>query len=133
MKKTILALLISAYVYADTSIRIKNLNHIYDGDTIYVDLYCDEPLFCKNIGVRILGVDTPEIKSSNPIDRVKAKIAKKFTENFQLGKVELKKCSRDKYFRIDCDIVNDKNQSLGTELIKNGHGYEYFGDTKLQN
>ncbi|WP_177747688.1 thermonuclease family protein [Candidatus Avelusimicrobium fimicolum] len=45
------------------------------------------------------------------------------------GKILLRNCGRDKYFRLLCDVkVN--GQSLGEELIKAGHAIPYDGGTK---
>ena len=63
-----------------------------------------------------------------------AKQAKAFTQEFLSGgKILLRNCDRDKYFRLLCD-VNVNKQDLARELIKNGHGAPYDGGTKtLQN
>lgn len=59
-----------------------------------------------------------------------AKQAKAFTKKFLTsGKILLRNCGRDKYFRLLCDVkVN--GQSLGEELIKAGHAIPYDGGTK---
>ena len=61
---------------------------------------------------------------------VLAKQAKAFTKNFlKSGKILLRNCGRDKYFRLLCDVkVNGK--SLGEELLKAGHAIPYDGGTK---
>ena len=103
----------------------------YDGDTFYIDiLSCDIDVFCKHISVRVRGVDCPEIKGGSAETKVLAKQAKAFTKNFlKGGKILLRNCGRDKYFRLLCDVkVNGK--SLGEELLKAGHAIPYNGGTK---
>jgi endonuclease YncB( thermonuclease family) len=105
---------------------IKNIVSIYDGDTFKVNLTCDEPLFCDKIGVRVYGVDTPEMKTHSR----EAKLAKEFTQQFLIGKIILNECARDKYFRINCKVLNTKGESLSNRLIEEKLGKPYFGGTK---
>lgn len=106
------------------------LASVYDGDTFRVYLACRYHLFCKSIPVRVRGVDCPEIRGGTNETKILAKQAKKFTKNFlNSGKILLRNCGRDKYFRILCDVkVNGKN--LSEELIKAGHAVPYDGGTK---
>ena len=106
------------------------LGSVYDGDTFRVHLACKYRVFCKTIPVRVRGVDCPEIKGGSAETKAFAKQAKAFTKNFlNSGKILLRNCSRDKYFRLLCDVkVNGKD--LGEELIKAGHAIPYDGGTK---
>ena len=107
-----------------------SLASVYDGDTIRVHLACKYGVFCKTIPIRVRGVDCPEIKGGSAETKALAKQAKAFTKNFlKGGKILLRNCGRDKYFRLLCDVkVNGK--SLGEELIKAGHAVPYDGGTK---
>lgn len=107
-----------------------SLVSVYDGDTIRVHLACKYGIFCKTIPIRVRGVDCPEIKGGSAETKELAKQAKAFTKNFlKGGKILLRNCGRDKYFRLLCDVkVN--GQSLGEELIKAGHAIPYDGGTK---
>ena len=105
---------------------------VYDGDTIRVHLACRYGVFCKTIPIRVRGVDCPEIRGGSAETKALAKQAKAFTKNFlKDGKILLRNCGRDKYFRLLCDVkVNGK--SLGEELLKAGHAIPYDGGTKSQ-
>ena len=106
------------------------LASVYDGDTFRVYLACKYKVFCKTIPIRVRGVDCPEIKGGSAQTKVFAKRAKTFTKNFlKSGKILLRNCGRDKYFRLLCD-VKVHGQNLGEELIKAGHAVPYFGGTK---
>lgn len=107
-----------------------SLASVYDGDTFRVHLACKYGVFCKTIPIRVRGVDCPEIKGGSAETKALAKQAKAFTKNFlKGGKILLRNCGRDKYFRLLCDVkVN--GQSLGEELIKAGHAIPYDGGTK---
>ena len=106
------------------------LASVYDGDTFRVHLACKYGVFCKTIPIRVRGVDCPEIKGSSAETKAFAKQAKAFTKKFLTsGKILLRNCGRDKYFRLLCDVkVN--GQSLGEELLKAGHAVPYDGGTK---
>lgn len=106
------------------------LASVYDGDTFRVYLACNYRVFCKSIPIRVRGVDCPEIKGGSAETKALAKQAKTFTKTFlKSGKILLRNCGRDKYFRLLCDVkVN--GQSLGEELIKAGHAIPYDGGTK---
>jgi len=106
------------------------LASVYDGDTFRVHLTCKYGVFCKTIPIRVRGVDCPEIKGGSAETKALAKRAKTFTKNFlKGGKILLRNCGRDKYFRLLCDVkVNGQN--LGEELIKAGHAIPYDGGTK---
>lgn len=107
-----------------------SLASVYDGDTIRVHLACKYGVFCKTIPIRVRGGDCPEIKGGSAETKALAKEAKAFTKNFlKGGKILLRNCGRDKYFRLVCDVkVN--GQSLGEELLKAGHAILYDGGTK---
>lgn len=116
-------------VFAETkyNLEIERIVSQYDGDTFKVDLKnCNEPIFCKGMSIRVYGVDTPELKPLQP----NAKEAKEFTRKFLMDKIYLRECSADKYFRLDCKVINSKGQDLASELIKVGLGKPYFGGTK---
>lgn len=107
-----------------------SLASVYDGDTFRVHLACKYGVFCKTIPIRVHGVDCPEIKGGSAETKVFAKRAKAFTKKFLTsGKILLRNCGRDKYFRLLCD-VKINGQNLGEELIKAGHAIPYDGGTK---
>jgi len=106
------------------------LASVYDGDTFRVYLACRYHVFCSSIPIRVRGVDCPEIRGGSAETKALAKQAKAFSKKFLTGgKILLRNCGRDKYFRLLCDVkVN--GQSLGEELLKAGHAVPYDGGTK---
>lgn len=109
------------------------LASVYDGDTFRVNLSCKQEVFCKDIPIRVRGVDCPEMKGGSTETKTLAQQAKDFTKDFlTAGKINLENCGRDKYFRLLCDVkVNGK--SLGEELINAGYAIPYDGGTKNVN
>lgn len=112
---------------------LKNVSiaSVYDGDTFKINLNCSLDVYCEKVPVRVLGVDTPEIKGKTKKEKNAAQKAKKFTKDFlEKGPISLSNCSRDKYFRLLCTVTNAQGQNLADELIKNKLGYEYWGGKK---
>ena len=104
---------------------------VYDGDTFKINLNCSVAVYCEKVPVRVLGVDTPEIKGKTAKEKRLAQKAKAFTKNFLAQRpVSLSDCSRDKYFRLLCNVTNGQGQNLAQELIKRDLGYEYWGGKK---
>lgn len=103
---------------------------VYDGDTFKINLNCNTGIFCDNIPVRVKGIDCPEIKGKTQKEKELATQAKQFTKDFlHSGPVNLKECTRDKYFRINCKAeVN--GQDLATLLLDKELAYPYDGGTK---
>lgn len=103
----------------------------YDGDTITVFVPGVHPLLGENISVRVNGIDTPEIKTSNDCEKTAGRAAQRLVENLLKNskRVDLENLQRDKYFRILADVKVD-GQNLKEILIKNRLAYEYHGGTK---
>lgn len=133
MKKILLFLLmIEAAAFATENIYPEiftaKILRIYDGDTMTVTIDDLPDVFGKEIPIRIYGIDTPEIKSSNKANAV---IARDFVESMcPIGStVTLSNIRRDKYFRLDAN-VECKGKDVATELLKNNMAKPYFGGTK---
>ena len=104
---------------------------VYDGDTFKINLNCSLAVYCEKVPVRVLGVDTAEIKGQTEREKEMAQQAKEFTKNFLAQEpITLSNCTRDKYFRLLCDVTNGQGKNLAKELIKAKLGYEYWGGTK---
>lgn len=57
------------------------------------------------MGVRVKGIDAPEIRTKDPCEKEKAKRAKAFNKEFlKSGPIILRSCEKDKYFRLLCDV-----------------------------
>ena len=122
-----------AILNADNFENVKVIS-VYDGDTFKVNLPCEQDLFCKEISVRVNGIDTPEMKAKNSCEKQKAVEAQILARNIlNKGPVILKNCKRDKYFRMLCDVsVLGQNQGydLSEELLQAGLAVSYHGEAK---
>ncbi len=103
----------------------------YDGDTITVNIDRVHPIIGDEISIRVIGIDTAEIRTSDQCEKDMAYKAKDFVEKEIMGarRINLNKISRDKYFRIAADVIID-GVSLSKKLIDEGLAYPYDGGTK---
>ncbi len=112
-------------------LRCVELLEVYDGDTIFITIPDFHPLFGRRIGVRILGIDTPEMRSNDPCEKKAAKIAKNYLLSLlsNAQRIDITNIERDKYFRILGSVVAD-GKSVAEELMKQKMAYPYFGEKK---
>ena len=106
---------------------------VYDGDTITVNINGVHPLLGEALGVRINGVDTPEIRGECERESYQAQVAKfmvKHMIDHNNKKVTLKNCERGKYFRLVCDVYTTE-YNIAEELLKVKLGFPYDGGTKI--
>jgi endonuclease YncB( thermonuclease family) len=118
----------SDYPDIENVIFVKN----HDGDTITVNILGWPDIIGKEIPIRVIGIDAPEIKGVCDNEVLKAVEAKRFV-NFELtgaSKIDIVEVGRDKYFRIDGDIVYD-GKSLRKEMLDRGYAFPYDGGTKI--
>jgi len=110
---------------------IQRVVRVYDGDTLTVDIKDWPPVIGTAMPIRINGVDTPEIDSKDPGIKKLAENAKRFvTQTLASSSViELKNIKRDKYFRLDADVIVD-GYNLGQLLINNKLAKPYDGGKK---
>lgn len=105
----------------------------YDGDTITVNIRNVHPLIGNNISVRIAGIDSPELRTTNNCEKIIANKSKDFVRErlSHAHQIEIQNIRRDKYFRILGDVSVD-GKSLKDELLKRHFAYLYSGGKKEQ-
>jgi len=118
-------------VATNGAVVVDRVLRVYDGDTFYCDVDCWPAVLGDNIGIRIRGIDTPEIRGSS--DEVKEHAeyvrdyAKRIVDTSEV--VELRNIGRGKYFRVLADVYCD-GQNLAAVLISRGYAKFYDGGTK---
>jgi len=98
--------------------------NVIDGDTIKVKFKN------KVEKIRMIGVNTPELKDDRAQVRCLAQKSKEYTENNLLNKevkieIDPTQGVRDKYGRILGYIFTDRNINFNQILISNGYAYEF--------
>ena len=112
---------------------------VIDGDTVDVDIDLGFGIWQKNERVRIMGIDTPESRTRNKIEK-KFGLAAKAKLKSLLGKTTVLKTTinkkgvdmKGKFGRVLGDFLhNDK--SVAKIMCETGHAVPYFGGAKAGN
>lgn len=100
---------------------------VYDGDTFHVKIDKLHPIVGARLGIRVYGVNTPELRTKSIYEKTMAKKARDFTRELinNSKRVDLVDCKKGKYFRLVCKVEID-GKSLSDQLINNGLGVEYL-------
>ena len=106
--------------------------YVYDGDTIHVVFKMPNSSECFKWVIRMMGIDTPEMKTKNLTEKAKAVQSRDFLKGKILDKVVILDCLEfDKYGRLLGNIfLEGEEQSLSQQMIANGHAKAYDGGTK---
>lgn len=107
---------------------INEVVSIYDGDTFRVTINNYPAVIGERISIRVLGVDTPELRGKCEKEKRLALLAKQFTvKHLRAAKVIiLKNVQRGKYFRLLANVDVD-GKDLSALLIQSGHARPYAG------
>ena len=113
------------------------VNKVIDGDTINVDLDLGFNIILSNQSVRLLGIDTPESRTSDKIEKVFGTLSKNKVKEFIdrcEGQVILQTVlsdSEEKFGRLLGKIINPKdNTVLNDWLITSHYAVAYNGENK---
>ena len=111
---------------------VEKVTSIYDGDTFRANIKNYPKIVGYRMSIRILGIDTPEMRAKCSKEKELARAAKKLTVSLLRGAehIELKNIKRGKYFRLLADVYVD-GVSIADELMKGGFAVEYDGGTKI--
>jgi endonuclease YncB( thermonuclease family) len=104
---------------------------VYDGDTITIASklpYDDSPIY--RFSVRLLGIDSPEMKSKTNTEKQLALLARDALSNLIMDKiVHLKNISTEKYGRVLANVYLD-DLHVNKWMLDNNHAIPYNGGTK---
>jgi len=119
-----------------------NLIKVVDGDTVDVDIDLGFGVWLRNERVRIMGIDTPESRTSDKVEKVFGLAAKKRLKEL-LGKSPILKTQvakdgedmKGKFGRIlgDFDVYDpakDAWRPATVVMAEEGHCVPYFGGSK---
>jgi micrococcal nuclease len=119
------------YEYKVTVLRV------VDGDTVDVDIDLGFGIVLSNERVRIMGIDTPESRTSDKLEK-KFGLASKARLKSLLGKTAVLKTQinkngedmKGKFGRILGDFVAPDGRMVTDILVEEGHAVAYFGGSK---
>ena len=106
---------------------------VYDGDTFRADVLNWQAIAGANIGIRIAGVDTPEIRGRCAKEKALAIQARDLVRDLlrDAQVVELRSIRRGKYFRLVADVYAD-GQRVADVLLARGLAAPYDGGRKIR-
>jgi micrococcal nuclease len=106
---------------------------VVDGDTVDVDIDLGFGVWLRNERVRVMGIDTPESRTSDEVEKIFGLAAKKRLGEI-LGETAILRTQKpgksdEKFGSILGDfVIGDK--TVCSMLIEEGHAVPYFGDSK---
>lgn len=115
---------------------------VVDGDTVDVDIDLGFGIWMKDERVRIMGIDTPESRTRDKVEKLFGKAAsarvKELLEEDIILKTQIARNGEDmkgKYGRILGDFIverfeDGKQEMLTDILVAEGHAVAYFGGSK---
>ena len=106
--------------------------HAYDGDTIHVVFKMPHSNEYNKWVIRMMGIDTPEIKSKNTNEKQLAVKARDFLRELMLDKIIIIEClDFDKYGRLLGNLfIEGSDISISNMMIEKGYAKAYDGGTK---
>ena len=115
--------------YSDVS--VSRIIKVIDGDTFRADINELPDIIGKNIRIRILGINAPEINGKCAFEKELAIKARDFVQilldNADL--VVLKNLNRGNFFRLLAEVIVD-GKNLGELLVANDLAVRYQGKRK---
>jgi len=110
------------------------ITKVIDGDTVDVDIDLGFEVWLRNQRIRLYGIDTPESRTSDKVEKVFGNLAKDKILSFcPVGaKIVLQTKaddSRGKYGRILGELIVD-DVNVNQYMIDNNYAVEYFGKSK---
>jgi len=117
--------------------RVK-IKRVVDGDTVDVDIDLGFGVWLCNERVRLYGIDTPESRTRDKIEKIYGLAAKDFVKKFcddKVGMILKTKTydSKGKFGRIMGElwrITDYADKSVNEYLIEKHHAVPYYGQSK---
>tara|TARA_Y100000766_G_scaffold224492_1_gene197115 strand:+ start:54 stop:455 length:402 start_codon:yes stop_codon:yes gene_type:complete len=109
------------------------VTRVVDGDTVDIDIDLGFGVWLHKERVRIYGIDTPESRTRDKVEKRFGLLAKEFVKGFVKGSSVIlrtqKYDAKGKFGRILGDIVVD-DKSLSETMIQEHHAVAYHGQSK---
>lgn len=107
---------------------------VVDGDTVDVDIDLGFGVWLQGERIRLVGIDAPESRTSDPVEKVFGLLAKEWLENrLPVGSIVLMKSKdfKGKFGRIlgDFELASGMVSEL---MIKEHMAVPYYGNSKEQ-
>ena len=112
---------------------------VVDGDTVDVDIDLGFGVWMRKERVRLLGIDTPESRTSDKVEKVYGNLAKDFVKSYlPVGSSQTLQTEKDKTGKFGrilgrflvYDNVTDAHVHLGDFMIREHLAVAYHGQSK---
>jgi len=109
-----------------------SITKVVDGDTVDVDIDLGFGMSYKKQRVRLMGIDTPESRTRDLVEKLFGKASKKhLKELLSEGNISLRSHDKGKFGRILGELfVNDI--SINQKMIDDHHAVDYGGGNKAE-
>tara|TARA_B100000927_G_scaffold238499_1_gene199434 strand:+ start:90 stop:506 length:417 start_codon:yes stop_codon:yes gene_type:complete len=108
------------------------IDRVVDGDTVDVDIDLGFGIWLRKQRIRMYGIDTPESRTSDPIEKVYGKAATAYLVKWTSGgglTLKTHKDGKGKYGRILGELwCGDTN--INIKMIEEHHAVRYHGQSK---
>ena len=107
-----------------------SITKVVDGDTVDVDIDLGFGMVYKKQRVRLMGIDTPESRTRDLVEKLFGKASKKhLKELLSEGNITLRSHDKGKFGRILGELfINDI--SINQKMIDDHHAVDYGGGNK---
>jgi endonuclease YncB( thermonuclease family) len=110
-----------------------DIARVYDGDTFYIDLAGLPPVFGEELPIRLLNVDTPELRSRCDTLALKEEEKRlgRLSRDFLIdtlkgaGNIRLETLERGSFFRVVADVYVDEVW-LNKLMVEKGHAVDAY-------
>ena len=105
---------------------------VVDGDTVDVDIDLGFGMSYKKQRVRMLGIDTPESRTRDLVEKKFGKASKKHLKSIlEQGGIQLVSHDKGKFGRILGELfIGDSSYSINQQMIDEHHAVAYTGGNK---
>ena len=106
---------------------------VVDGDTVDVDIDLGFGVWMRKQRIRMYGIDTPESRTSDKVEKVYGKAATEFLVKWtNAGDLTLKtfKDGKGKFGRILGELWYGHEHNINQLLVDNNHAVRYNGQSK---
>ena len=109
-----------------------NVVKVVDGDTVDVDIDLGFGMSYKKQRVRMVGIDTPESRTRDLVEKKFGKASKKHLKGIlEAGDIELVSHDKGKFGRILGDLfIGSSTFSVNQQMINDHHAVAYTGGNK---
>ena len=115
---------------------VAEITKVIDGDTIDVNFDLGFGVWLKNQRVRLKGIDTPEKRTKNPIEKKAGQLVTDYvTKSLPVGsfvKMTTHKDEDDKYGRLLVEVFLENGDILNQVLIEKKLAVAYEGQNKQE-